>query len=70
MRCDQVDDLLSWVAELQEEAERLRSIRESEKDIDWWNYALPSLRQKQEHPPEKDRRSRGFCILPPPGRRQ
>ena len=34
MRCDQVDDLLSLVAELWEEADRLRSIREAEKEID------------------------------------
>jgi len=44
VRCDWVDDLLSLVAELREEVERLRSIRESEKEIDWWNHALPSLR--------------------------
>ena len=48
-----MDDLPSLVAELREEVERLRSIRESEKEIDWWNQALSSLRQKQEQPPEK-----------------
>ena len=53
VRCDQVDDLLSLVAELREEVERLRLIRESEKEIDWWNHVLPSLRQKQEQPQEK-----------------
>ncbi|GAB0185452.1 hypothetical protein GRJ2_001010500 [Grus japonensis] len=47
LRCDQVDDLLSLVAELHEEVERLRSIREAERDIDWWSQALPSPRQKQ-----------------------
>ncbi|GAB0207770.1 mitochondrial enolase superfamily member 1 [Grus japonensis] len=47
VRCDQADDLLSLVAELREEVERLRSIREAEKEIDWWSQALPSLRQKQ-----------------------
>ncbi|GAB0179489.1 hypothetical protein GRJ2_000414200 [Grus japonensis] len=47
LRCDQVDDLLSLVAELREEVERLRSIREAEREIDWWSQALPSLRQKQ-----------------------
>lgn len=46
-------DLLSLVAELQEEVERIRSIRESEKETGWWNQALPSLIQKQEQPPEK-----------------
>ncbi|TRZ06678.1 hypothetical protein HGM15179_020428 [Zosterops borbonicus] len=40
----QVNDLLSLVAELREEVERLRSIRESEREIDWWSSALPSLR--------------------------
>ncbi|GAB0208750.1 hypothetical protein GRJ2_003340700 [Grus japonensis] len=40
-------DLLSLVAELREEVERLRSIREAEREIDWWSQALPSLRQKQ-----------------------
>ncbi|GAB0207986.1 hypothetical protein GRJ2_003264300 [Grus japonensis] len=53
VRCDQVDDLLSLVAELHEEVERLRSIREAEREIDWWNQALPSLRQKQGQPPNK-----------------
>ncbi|GAB0209138.1 hypothetical protein GRJ2_003379500 [Grus japonensis] len=47
LRCDQVDDLLSLVAELREEVERLRSIREAEREIDWWSQALPSLKQKQ-----------------------
>ncbi|GAB0205185.1 hypothetical protein GRJ2_002984100 [Grus japonensis] len=47
LRCDQVDDLLSLVAELREEVERLRSIREADREIDWWSQALPSLRQKQ-----------------------
>lgn len=64
VRCDQVDDLLSLVAELQQEVERLRSIRVSEKETGWWNQALPSMRQKQEQPPEKSPRSRGSCILP------
>ncbi|GAB0188521.1 pyruvate dehydrogenase protein X component, mitochondrial [Grus japonensis] len=54
MRCDQVDDLLSLVAELQEELERLRSVRGAEKEIDWWSHALPSLRQKQGQPPAKN----------------
>ena len=34
--CDQLDDLLSLVAELKEEVERLRSIRECERELDWW----------------------------------
>ncbi|GAB0178621.1 hypothetical protein GRJ2_000327400 [Grus japonensis] len=47
LRCDHVDDLLSLVAELREEVERLRSIREAEREIDWWSQTLPSLKQKQ-----------------------
>jgi len=42
VRCDRVDDLLTLVAELKEEGERLRSIRECEWEIDWWSHALPS----------------------------
>ena len=34
VRCEQVDDLLSVVAELKEEVKRLRSIRECEREID------------------------------------
>ncbi|KAM9663018.1 uncharacterized protein ACIBXB_016421 [Morphnus guianensis] len=48
VRCDQVDDLLSLVAELKEEVERLRSIRECERETDWWAHTLPSLGQGQQ----------------------
>ncbi|XP_040974865.1 uncharacterized protein LOC121232493 [Aquila chrysaetos chrysaetos] len=58
VRCHQLDDLLSLVAELREEVQRLRSIRESEKEGGWWNHALPSPRQKQEQPPEKKQHQR------------
>ncbi|KAK4826358.1 hypothetical protein QYF61_007952 [Mycteria americana] len=64
VRCDQVDNLLSLVAELQEEVERLRSIRESEKEIDWWIHALPSLRQEQEQPPER-KQDQGDAVSSP-----
>ncbi|KAK4808483.1 hypothetical protein QYF61_005800, partial [Mycteria americana] len=47
-QCNQVDDLLSLVAELKEEVERLRSIRECEREIDWWSHTLPSLRLRQQ----------------------
>jgi len=47
VRCDQVNDLLSLVAELKEEVEILRIIRECEREIDWWSHALPSPRQAQ-----------------------
>ena len=36
VRCDQVGDLLSLVVGLTEAVERLRSIRECEREIDWW----------------------------------
>jgi len=35
VQCERVNDLLSLVAELKEEVERLRSIRECESEIDW-----------------------------------
>jgi len=54
VECDQVNDLLSLVVELKEEVERLRSIRESESEIDWWSRTLPSLRpRQQEAAPQK-----------------
>jgi len=46
---DQVKDLLSLVAELKEEVEKFRSIRECEREIiDWWSHTLPSLRPRQQ----------------------
>lgn len=42
MRCEQVEDLLIPVAELEEE-ERLRSIRDCEQEVDWWTNSLPYL---------------------------
>jgi len=53
VRCYQVDNLLSLVAELREEVDRLRSVRESEQEIDWWSHALTSLKPEQGQPPEK-----------------
>ena len=47
-RCAQVEGLLCLVTELQEEVNRLRSIRESERERDYWNGTLPSLRQAQQ----------------------
>jgi len=44
-RCEQVDDLLSLVVELKEEVERLTSIRDCGKGIDWWSRTLPSLQE-------------------------
>ena len=48
MRCDQLDGLLSLVAELKEEVERLRSIRECERELDWWSNTLAPLKQQQQ----------------------
>jgi len=48
VRCDQVNDLLSLVAELKEKVERLRSIRDCEREIDWWSPSLPSLSPRQQ----------------------
>lgn len=45
LRYEQVNDLLSLVAELREEVERLRSIRGSEREVGWWSSALLSLRE-------------------------
>ena len=35
VRCNQLNDLLSLVVDLKVEAERLRSIKECEREIDW-----------------------------------
>ncbi|KFV62115.1 hypothetical protein N307_03715, partial [Dryobates pubescens] len=40
VRCDQVNFLLSLVAELKDEVSRLRSIRESKRELDMWKKAL------------------------------
>ena len=44
-RCAQVEELLHLVTELWEEVSKLRSIRESERKMDYWNHTLPSLGQ-------------------------
>jgi len=44
VRCDQLNDLLSLVVDLKEEVERLRSIKECEREIDWWCQSLSALR--------------------------
>jgi len=48
VRCEQVNELLSLVAELKEEVERLRSIQECESEIDRWSRTLPSLMPRQQ----------------------
>ncbi|KAK4817900.1 hypothetical protein QYF61_002284 [Mycteria americana] len=47
-RSAQAEELLRFVAELREEARRLRSIRECERGIDCWNRSLPPLGQAQQ----------------------
>jgi len=46
VRCEQVDDLVRLVAELKEEVERLRAIRECEREIDWWSDSLQGLKER------------------------
>ncbi|KFO98751.1 hypothetical protein N300_01915, partial [Calypte anna] len=48
VRCEQVNDLLCLVAELKEDVERLRSIRDSESEIDWWSCTLSNPKEVQE----------------------
>ncbi|KGL92569.1 hypothetical protein N301_03553, partial [Charadrius vociferus] len=40
VRCEQVNDLLSLVIELKEAVERLRTIRQCEREINWWAHSL------------------------------
>jgi len=44
-QCEQVDDLLSMVVKLKEEVERLRSIWDCGREIDWWSCILSSLQE-------------------------
>ena len=46
VRCEQEDDLVRMVAELKEELERLRDIRECEREIDWWSDSLQGLKER------------------------
>lgn len=45
VRCHQVDNVLSLVAEMRDEVERLKGIRDSEEEIYWRNCTLPCLGQ-------------------------
>ena len=53
VRCEQVDGLVCLVAELKEDVERLRAIRECEQEIDWGSNPLPGLKERHrgETPP-------------------
>lgn len=64
VKCEQVDDLLSYMVEL-EEAERLRIIRECE-EIEWWSDSLPYLQDR--HWGETSPNSGGCPVLTPLGR--
>jgi len=41
-----VEDLLSLVAKLKEEVERLRNVREREWETDWWSNSLSYQRER------------------------
>ncbi|XP_042725317.1 uncharacterized protein LOC122178868 [Lagopus leucura] len=45
VRCEQLDELLNLVVELREEVGRLRTIRECEREIDWWSDSLRERRR-------------------------
>ena len=47
VRCDQVNYLLSLVVDLKDEVERLRSIKECEREIDCWYQTLFAPRPRQ-----------------------
>ena len=47
VRCNQLNDLLSLVADLKEELERLRSTKECEMEIGWWCQTPSALRSWQ-----------------------
>lgn len=38
--CEEGNDLLSLVAELEEKMERMRSVKECEQGLDWWSNSL------------------------------
>ena len=44
IRCDQLNNLLSLVIDLKEEVERLRTIKDCEREIDWWCQSLSAPR--------------------------
>ena len=44
IRCDQLSDLLSLVTDLKEEVERLRTIKDCERETDWWCHSLSAPR--------------------------
>jgi len=59
-----VDYLLCLVAELREEVDRLRSIREAEQEIDWWSRSLTTQQSTQEQPVKKAWDQRALVTSP------
>jgi len=53
VRCDQLHYLLGLVEDLRDEVDKPWSIRDSEREIDWWSLAVTSLKPEQGQPPEK-----------------
>jgi len=47
-KCDQTDELLCLVAELQDEVSRLKSIQEPEREIDQWSHTLLSMMHRSQ----------------------
>jgi len=64
IRCNQADYLLCLVAELREEVDRLRSIREAEQEIDRWSRALTTQECTQEQPVKKAWDQRALVTYP------
>lgn len=62
----QVEGLLRLVTELWEEVGRLRSIRQLEEEISWWNRPVPSLKQTF----QPATRNKGSPTHLPPGNRR
>jgi len=52
------------VAELREEVDRLRSIREAEQEINWWSHALTTQESTQEQPVKKAWDQRALVTSP------
>lgn len=60
--CEQVSDLLCLLAGLEQEVERLRSVRESKREIGWWSYSLATLKeawQESEEPCSSNHQAEG-----------
>ena len=45
VRCEQLDELLNLVVELREEVDRLQTIRDCERQTDWWSDSLRERRR-------------------------